>query len=71
MNMIPISPRLIFGGTTVPSEFEVTSDIATDTINDLILCNTWNQKIHSPSLQVRFHQQRNYQKIYDSQKQEK
>lgn len=42
IDMILISLRLVFGGSPCPSEFSVISDMATDAINDLLPCRTWD-----------------------------
>ena len=48
MDLILISLRLVFGGASCPADFSLLSDIVTDAINDLLLCNNWNQRlIHS------------------------
>ena len=41
---ILISLRLPFGGSPCPPDFCIASDIITDTINDLLACENWNQR---------------------------
>ena len=45
MDLILISLRLVFGGASCPADFSLLSDIVTDAINDLLLCDSWNQRL--------------------------
>ena len=46
-----ISLQLPFGGSSCPADFCLVSDIITDTINDLLLCKSWDEsRVHSPFL---------------------
>ena len=48
INYVLLSLRLPFGGAACASDFCVTSEVITDTINDLINCDDWNpNEIHS------------------------
>ena len=51
--LLLISLRLPFGGSPCPSEFCLLSDVITDTINDLLACDTWNpDEVHSKYIEM-------------------